>query len=796
MATPKPVVNKQKLFESKDLIFVWRLFLKNLAVLIVIPILAFLIGYVYTYRLSNIYGAKVQLLLKSTDTYDYQDQIYQGLGAYGVYMDAQNQMRIIQSRDLIGQVIDRMKVSTSYFFVGRVRKVEAFNSLPFKAEVEIINKSIYEEPIQVKIIDGKNYQLSYELNGNKIEVKGEFNTTFINNDMRLNLVSKYSNSSKNSIKPITEMTYEMVFHSRNYLINKYRSRMSIENVEYTSILEIKVKDEVGQRAKMFLDTLTAVYVEYSKELQLEVNLNTVENIEKQIDTVSTFIEGKELELLGFKDRNAILNLPREEDDYFQRYVESTSKKRVLQQKASALKTLEAYILNLDDENFLPPTLEALSTDAYIAQTITRVYELQLDLKGKSASLLASNPLIKVKKDEINGLKKDLLIYIKNLDQAIQNETNDINQFIASNKRNIKKIPVSEQGVANIRRELDVNNKMYLFLLEKKTNSLIARAGIIPQVRLVESTSQTGIVEPNKSRIRQVFLMVGLVIAFLIAIIRKLFFEKIQNVTELNEVTSLSVIGGLPHVKEKESKLIVTKKPKAQVTESFRTLRTNLSYLGNFNDDNKARKISVSSFFPGEGKTFTSTNVASILAMSDKKVVIIDFDLHKPKIHKTFEIENKKGVSSYLIGNDSFDGIIHTDMVKNLDVITAGPIPPNPSEIVLKAKMTSLFEQLEDRYDYIIVDTPPFGLLNDAIELIKYLDVFVVVVNTKYIKQRGVKTIESILEKHDEIDVGMVLNGVKRSKFQQYYSKYSYKYNYTYGYNYGYGESYSDYNRED
>jgi len=338
--------------------------------------------------------------------------------------------------------------------------------------------------------------------------------------------------------------------------------------------------------------------------------------------------------------------------------------------------------------------------------------------------------------------------------------------------------------------------MYLFLLEKKTNSLIARAGIIPQVRLVESTSQTGVVEPNKDRIRQVFLAVGLVIAFLIAIIRKLFFEKIQNVTELNEVTNISVIGGLPQVKEKESKLIVTKKPKAQVTESFRTLRTNLSYLGDFGDDTKARKISVSSFFPGEGKTFTSTNVASILAMSDKKVVIIDFDLHKPKIHKTFEIENKKGVSSYLIGNDSLDSIIHTDMVKNLDVITAGPIPPNPSEIVLKSKMTSLFEQMEERYDYIIVDTPPFGLLNDAIELIKYLDVFVVVVNTKYIKQRGVKTIESILEKHNQIDVGMVLNGVKRSKFQQYYSKYSYKYNYTYGYNYGYGESYSDYNQED
>ena len=798
MAAPKATENKQKLFETKDLVFVWRLLLKNIAVLIIIPILAFLIGYVYTYRLTNIYGAKVQLLLKSSETYDYQDQIYKGLGAYGVYMDAQNQMRIIKSRDLIGEVVDRMNVWTSYFFVGRVRKLEAFETLPFKAEVEVINKSLFEYPVEIEMVDRSLYKISYIVNGKKVVLDGKFDEIATNNDLRILLVSNYY-FSEDMVESIKEMTYEMVFHSRDYLINKYRSRMEIENVEYTSILEIRVMDEIGQRAKMFLDTLTAVYVDYSKKLQLEVNENTVLNIEKQIDTVSKFIKSKEIELLGFKDKNAILNLPKEEEDYFKQYVESSSQKRVLEQKKSALKTLESYILNLDDENFLPPTFDALVSDIYITQTIRRVYELQLDLKGQSASQLANNENIKKKKGEINGLKKDLLIYIKNLETAVNSEITDLNNFIVRNKSKIKKIPVSEQGVANIKRELDVNNKMYLFLLEKKTNSLIARAGIIPQVRLVESATQIGVVKPDKNKIKRLFLLGGILLALFIALIRKLLFEKIQNVNELNEVTDLSVIGGLPFIKEKESKLIVTKKPKAQITESFRTLRTNLSYLGDFGDGSGARKISVSSFFPGEGKTFTSTNIASILAMSDKKVVIIDFDLHKPKIHKTFELENKKGISSYLIGSDSLDDIIHENLFDNLDVVTAGPIPPNPSELVLKSKMSELFDQLESKYDYIIVDTPPFGLLNDAIELIKYLDIFVVVVNTKYIKHRGVRTIESLLAKHENsIDVGMVLNGVKKSKFQYYYSKYSYKYNYNYGYNYGYGygDAYSDYTEKD
>jgi capsular exopolysaccharide synthesis family protein len=797
MAAPKATENKQKLFETKDLVFVWRLLLKNIAFLIIIPILAFLIGYVYTYRLTNVYGAKVQLLLKSSDTYDYQDQIYKGLGAYGVYMDAQNQMRIIRSRDLIGEVIDRMDVGISYFFVTRVRKLEAFETLPFKAEIQIPNSSLYEKPIGVEILDEKSFEITYSTGEEVQRLAGKFNEQIESNDIILTLIPSYSFSDKN-IDAIKSHQYEMVLHSRDYLINKYRSSLAIENVEYTSILEVSVKDEIGRRAKMFLDTLTSVYVNYSKELQLEVNLNTVQNIEKQIDTISRFITGKEAELLGFKDKNAILNLPKEEEDYFKRYVESTAQKRTLQQRLAALNTLEAYILSLDDENFLPPSFDALVSDMYITQTIRRVYELQLELKGKSASQLADNQNIKKKKDEINSLKKDLLIYIKNLETAINDEVKDIDDYITKNKNNIKKIPVSEQGVANIKRELDVNNKMYLFLLEKKTNALIARAGIIPQVRLVESASQLGVVEPDKSKIKRMFLLGGIMLALFIALIRKLLFEKIQNVNELSEITHLSVVGGLPLVKEKESKLIVTKKPKAQITESFRTLRTNISYLGDFPEKGKARKILVSSFFPGEGKTFTSTNIASILAMSDKKVLIVDFDLHKPKIHKTFELENKKGVSSYLIGNDKLEDIIHENYFESLDVITAGPIPPNPSEIVLKSKMDDLFEDLEKKYDYIIVDTPPFGLLNDAIELIKFLDIFLVVANTKYIKHRGVRTIESILEKHEDIAVGMVLNGVRKSKLQYYYSKYSYKYNYNYGYNYGYGygDAYSDYTEKD
>jgi capsular exopolysaccharide synthesis family protein len=794
MKPNQPVNQTNKLVETKDLMFIWKLIQKNIGILIIIPILAYAVGYIYTYRLTDVYGSKVQLLLKSNDTYDYQDPIYKGLGAYGVYMDVQNQMRILQSKDFIKEIIDKIDINTSYYVVGKLKKKEVFQTLPFKAQIEVIDKNLYESPINIEALDKSTYKLNYTINGSETNITYFFDSTLVNEDLKLNLIKRYSFNDEN-IKTITDSKYEIIQHATPNLINKYRSSMQIENIEHTSILEIRVLDQIQARGKRFLDTLTTVYIDYSKRIQLEVNQNTLENIEKQLDTISKFIAEKEIELLQYKDNHSILNLTKEDNEYFNKYIEYTKTKRELTQKLKSLESLEAYIINLGDEHILPPSFIVLKEDLYLNKVINKIYELQLDLKTKSASFLPDNQnIIKLNK-EIQTLKKDVIIYIGNLKEVFKEQIADVDFYINQNKASIKKIPISEQGISNIKRELDVNNKMYLFLLEKKTNTLIARAGIIPQVRIVESASALGVIQPDKNKLIRLFVLGGFVIALLLAVIRKLFFEKIENVNELADATSLTILGGLPQIKEQESKLIVTHKPKAQITESFRTLRTNLSYLGD--NEGRAKRVLISSFFPGEGKTFTSSNLAGLIAMGDKKVLIIDFDLHKPKIHKTFDIENTKGVSTFLIDKHNLVEIIHKDLKPNLDVITAGPIPPNPSELILKKKMKELFELVTTKYDYIIIDTPPFGLLNDAIELAKFADVFIVVTNTKIVRRKGIYAIEEILAKQN-ISKGIVLNGIRKTRFQYYYSKYTYKYNYNYGYNYGYGygDSYSDYVEED
>lgn len=776
-----------KLIDSRDLMFVWRLLIKNLFLLILIPVFAYAVGFVYTHRLTDIYGAKVQLLLKSNDTYDYQDPIYKGLGAYGVYMDVQNQMRVLRSRDLIGEVIDRIDIGTSYYVVGRLKKQEVFETLPFKTRETVYNPLVYENPINVEVIDVENYILRYELNGTTKEYKGQFNSELQTDEFTVFLFKQYL-FNKENISTIKSSEYEIVFHSRDYLINKYQSKLEIENLEFTSILDVSVTDELMLRGKVFLDTLTKVYIDYSKRIQLEVNQNTLDNIDKQIDTVKIFINEKERELLDYKNQNQILNPTREGDQYFDEYIKYTQDKRELETRKASVIALLNYLSSSIDNRVLPPSFYIEQKDFFLGEAVGEVRSLQVKLELElSHSTDDNSKIIKLKK-EISLKKRDIQNYLENLTGALDVQISGVDELITKYKYNVKSIPLSEQGIANIQRELDVNNNMYLFLLEKKTNTLIARAGIIPQVRVLEAPSVLGVVQPDKTKMLRIFVFGGIVVALVFALLRALFLERLESVDELKEATILNILGGIPFQKKLEDEsLQVEANPKSQLTESFRTIRTNLSFLGS--KPGSCHKILVSSYFPGEGKTFTSSNLATLIARADKKVILVDFDLHKPKIHKSFHLNNDIGITNYIIGKVNSKEIIHHGVKVNLDVITAGPIAPNASELVLNETVDELISELSVQYDYIIVDTPPFGLLNDTLELLKKMDAFLVVMNAKYTRRRGVKAMEEILSKYDGVSIGAVLNGIKESKVKYYYSKYVYKY--TYGYNYGYGYGYGD-----
>lgn len=780
---------KNSLIEGKDILSLWRLFIKNIIIILLLPALSYVMGYIYTFRLTDIYGADAQLLLKSNETYDYQDPIYKGLGAYSTYTDIQNQIRILNSRSLIGEVIDKLEIKVSQFVVGRLRRQEVFNTLPFKCTVDVIDQRFYEIPISIAIKNAETYEIKYEFDNKVVEHTGFFGTELSTSQFNIRLEKLYG-FDEEGLAVISKSNYEIIVHTRDYLISKYQSNITVENIDFTSILKVSVTDELMNRGVIFLDSLCHTYVDYTRRIQLEVNQNTLDNIQRQIDTVRQFIEEKEASILNYKENNSILDIDREGNQYFDEYFVLNQNIGELEEQKSSVLSLEKYLSSELDEHMLPPYFYVERSDIYLAELIASLRTKQSKLETMRTQVSEDNLGFKNVRVEIQALKSDIKSYLNNLKIALNVKIDELNESASRYKSKITDLPKSAQDILNIQRELDVNNKMYLFLLEKKTNTLITRAGIIPQVRVIEEPRSIGVVRPNKSKIRITSLLVGLLAALVIAVIRSMFFERIENVKELSDATTLSVIGGVPFVKQHQSyQVAVNLSPKSQVTESFRTIRTNLSFLGS--ESVHCKSILISSFFPGEGKTFTSTNLAALLAGGEKKVLIIDFDLHKPKIHKMFDLDNQIGVSSFLIGRADLNSIVKSSNRDFLDIITAGPIAPNPSELIQKKKVDEIFDWAKANYDYVIIDTPPFGLLNDALELSKFTNVFVVVANTRILRKRGVTTIEDILSKMAIGEKGIILNGVKQRRLNYYYAKYVYKYNYSYGYGYGYGGSYQE-----
>ncbi|MFO0202022.1 MAG: polysaccharide biosynthesis tyrosine autokinase, partial [Alphaproteobacteria bacterium] len=328
---------------------------------------------------------------------------------------------------------------------------------------------------------------------------------------------------------------------------------------------------------------------------------------------------------------------------------------------------------------------------------------------------------------------------------------------------------------------EVNQNIYIYLLQKKAETSIAKAAaisdnkILDQAVLVEEP-----VEPNKRAVLLLALLLSGVLPLSGIFLQKFFRTTVGSREELSRLTDIPVLGVVGHAKETDN-LVVQHQPKSRIAEAFRSVRTNLQFFGK-QGGNKI--ILITSSVGGEGKSFVTLNLASVLAMQDYKVLIVGLDLRKPKLFQDYNISNDSGVSSYLIGNGSLSKLIKSTGVANLDMIPSGPIPPNPSELISKPEMEKMFTELSEMYDYIIVDTPPVGIVSDALLLMKYSHINVYVVREGYSRKEYITSLNDQFHEGKFKNLCLLMND----------SGFGKSYGYGYG-NYGYGNG-SGYYDED
>ncbi len=784
-------VKSQAIISQKDFNLIVRILRANWWIpLILVPIFYF-IGVFYIYRLTSVYQVSTQILLQNNDSY-YKANVVTDASFYGAqtFVDNSNEKRVLLSYDLLNKVVDKLKdkLEVSYFIVGKVRTTEQFGGMPFSVDVNTIHSSLFEQPFDFSIIDNENYELSYLVGDEKITKKGKFGEEVI--DLNYNLLIKLSGKlSTEQLNSLKDIYYQFVIHSNDYLIGRIINDITVENPDYTNILSVNLKDIIPARATLILDTLNQEYLYNKLKSKIELNDKTIEYIDKQLDEISVLLKASVDTLQLYKQKKSIINLGWEENDFLNKIGDYDKERSTAQLELKSYNDLEKYIIEDKDPQFLPPMIFITEKDGFMSKAVSDLYTKQIALNKLYSVATDDNPSIQENISNIKKIKQDLLVYINNARNAIKIKIDNINVEIGKYVTEAKSIPPKQQDLLGIQRKLNVNESIYNFLLEKKANTRIAKASIVPDAKIIESPRNTGVVSPDRNGIKRNFLSAGFVLSIILIVLKTMFFTKIKTIEHLKELTKIPALGVVPFLKPQENiGVVVDEQPNSRVAEAFRSIRTNLQYtaIGKNN-----QTILLTSFLPGEGKTFSSTNLATTLAKTGKKTIILELDLHKPKVFKTLNLTAPiAGITTFITGQSELNDIVFQSQIPNLYCMFAGPVPPNPSDFVLSEKMKELLEYTKANFDYVIIDSPPAGLLSDSVYLMQFADTTLFVLNTQFANKRTINFVHELLENNHIPNLLFILNGVRNVGKRYYYKGYGYSYGYGYGYGYGKGNAYS------
>ena len=500
-----------------------------------------------------------------------------------------------------------------------------------------------------------------------------------------------------------------------------------------------------------------IYIENSISLSKKVNDNTLQFIDGQLNEVEGQLNGVESNLEQFQREKTTFNLGSEQSVLFQRVVEFESEKDRIGIKLKSIDMLYEYLTSNDADMAISPAILAEQNDPSLSSAFNELFALQQKKTNLLFSSTASSPLVKQTDEQINILRQNIMGIVLNVRKKLTNDINSISGQLNQYQSTMRQMPTTQRGIVNISRNVEIYAKIYEFLLETRAQTVIAKAGIVADKTVLEPAYSNGSVRPVLVQTLAVGIGIGLALSMLVIFIKSMFYNFVNTKDELKEITNLPIIGVIGSTKEAENEyLVVDKFPQSQVAEAFRVIRTNLSY---FAPKVKNKVLLVTSSVASEGKTFCAVNVAITLAKARRKVILVDLDLHKPKQANAFNLQNDVGVTSYVVGKANMNQIIKDTPIDNLQVILTGPRTPNASELIVDPMMEQLIEELRLHYEYIIIDTPPVGLLSDALVFMKHADLNLYVVKAGYTKRDFIDIAHQIVEKNQIKHLSFILNNV-------------------------------------
>jgi capsular exopolysaccharide synthesis family protein len=761
-------------FTFKEFLFVLKKYKWSI---LFITIISTMLGLTYLYFKPNIYSSYAIIKVKPHMKSKSEDLINNTVTTKS--KDVTEEMTLLKTFKINQKVLKEVKFDVQYFIEEHYKKVEIYNNIPINIkDIKILDGEIIGKRLTL-IPKEKGFLLQYINPYSKILQHKLLKTKLFNlDDNRVfaygkEIKHKYFTLTIDKKSPInTPIHFVLNGKPRGIFEKIVKPNLHITQLEKdTSLIKIAYQDTIPSRAKLYVDTLIENFIEHSIANKNKKNSKTLKFIIQELNEIKKGLTKSEQQLESYQVSRSIVK-PSVQGSLF---IKKLSNIEIEISENNLKKRLILNLISFVDNNYnldaIAPSLSKLG-DQNTLQLITKLQDHQLEEEELTLEYTNEYPKLKSVRRQIENIRNKIKFNLESLNTNIEYQNSSLIERKNSYEEKLKTLPSQERHLVNITRNYEVKSRMYEYLLKKEAENKIIQFATFSDYQIIDHAYNFNQPTRNKNLlILLVSILIGFVFAFILALFRNNLNHHIQNQEDIKKLTTLPIYGTIPFFKQKRYQLKVATDPRSPFTEGFRTLRTNLQFI---HKNDQATTILITSTIANEGKTTISANLAKILEMAQYKTLLINLDIRKPTLHKFFDIDNNIGVTNYLDGQYTATEIIRQTEYGTLDIITSGPIPENPSELILSKRLPLLFENLKTMYDYIIIDTAPIGIVTDTKNIMKYTDLNLILLKENFAKKEFIQTIEKMIIQYQFKNVGLILNASSNIGGEYGYG-YSYEY---------------------
>ena len=746
------------------------------------------IGAIYLRYTTPLYQSTAKLLIKDDDNGSSRRgsslQNITNLGTISNSAGIDNEMEILSSHSIAEDAIRDLKLYVNYTTEGKVKDVITYRDQPLIVDIDAAHLDRLNRPISLNITkNGSSFVVNgtYSVPTDEENSEGPFsiNKKFTSLPATIPTRAGIITINSNNGRTLHEgQVLKVSILSPKMASDKYVGELKIgQSGKGTSILQLQLTDEVPQRSLDYLKQLAIVYNRQANEDKNAVAHQTEKFINSRLEKINAELGKTEGELQNYKQKNGMVELKMNASNSVSNQNTSEQKLAEMETQIELFNTI-AREVESSSRNLTQVIPSNVGLDDESSTSLINKYnELVLERNRLLRSASESSPVVEPLTDQIRDLNVNIRRAIAAARKNLQIQRDAVLAQVTKYTDQVEETPQQERMLTQIGRQQEVKSGLYLMLLQKREENSISLAATADKGRLIDDPQLNGKVSPNSTYIMLIAFVIGLAIPVFIILIIQFFRYKIEGHDDVARLTKLPIIADIAIASNSakgKADIVVHENQNNQMEEIFRSLRTNLQFM--LHEGEKV--VLFTSSTSGEGKTFTAANLSVSFGLLGKKVILVGLDIRRPRLAEQFGInDHKHGITNLLVKDnpnreDVEAQILPSGVNKNLDLLMAGPVPPNPAELIARNSLDTIIEILKEKYDYIMIDTAPVGLVTDTLQIARVTNVSVYMCRADYTPKASFAMINSLAKEEKLPNMAMVLNGVDMSK-----RKYSYYYGY-------------------